>query len=197
MRSDAEVKPPPDDHLLWERMRQGEAHALSVLFHEHYALLYDFGMKLTRQQELVKDGIQEVFAYIWERRRDVAAVESVRAYLLVCLRRHLLKVLTRQRQQEAYYERFDGEGQAEHFSPEDLLVIREKEEADRRALKEALLEISPRRREALYLKTYDGLTYREIALIMNITPQVARNYVAEAFQRLREIFSALKNNVQS
>lgn len=169
-------------------MREGDQEALAALFRRHYAILYDYGLKLSQQEELVKDGIQEVFAYIWEKRQGLAAVDSVRAYLLVSLRRHLLKALAKQQQLQESRQQFELLEGGEYFSPEDLLVMQEKGEAESRALQKALKEIPLRVREALYLKTYDGLSYREIAIIMNVSPQVARNYVSEAFHRLRAIF---------
>jgi RNA polymerase sigma factor (sigma-70 family) len=177
-----------EDRLFWKRMREGDQEALATLFRRHYAILYDYGLRLSPQEELVKDGIQEVFAYIWEKRRGLAAADSVRAYLLVALRRHLLKALAKQQQVQESHQQFDRLEGGEYFSPEDLLVMQEKAEAERRALQKALQEIPLRVREALYLKTYDGLSYREIAVIMNVSPQVARNYVSEAFHRLRAIF---------
>ena len=189
MKSEAEVRISQEERLLWGRMREGDEQALANLFRSHYAILYDYGMKLARHEELVKDGIQEVFAYIWEKRAGVSPVDSVRAYLLVSLRRHLLKTLARQRLEEEFSQQLDVEESPQSFSPEDLLLLQEKDEADHQVLVQAFQEIPPRLREALYLKTYDGLTYREIATIMNISHQVARNYVSTAFHRLRELLS--------
>jgi len=173
---------------LWDRMRQGDEEALGQLFLGHYALLYNYGFRLTQEGELVKDGIQEVFAYIWEKRSKLSAVESVKAYLLVSLRRQLLKYLKKQQQRQASHHELEIDYAVTAFSPEDLLVMQESEAAEKQALYLAFQEIPPRQREALYLKTYDGLSYREIAAIMNVSPQVARNYVSEAFHRLRELF---------
>ncbi|MCI0693153.1 hypothetical protein L0337_14255 [candidate division KSB1 bacterium] len=86
-----EAKLIQEDRLLWKRMREGDKEALATLFRRHYALLYDYGLKLSQQEELAKDGIQEVFAYIWEKRENISTVNSVRAYLMVAVRRHLLK----------------------------------------------------------------------------------------------------------
>jgi RNA polymerase sigma factor (sigma-70 family) len=188
MRTVEDITPVQEDRRLWERMRKGDEQALAVLFRGHYPSLYDYGIKLARQEELVKDGIQDLFAYIWEKRHGLAVVDSVRAYLLVALRRHLLKSLATQQQQKESFLQLDWQQDQEYFSPEDLLLMQEKDNAERRSLAKALREIPPRVREALYLKTYDGLTYREIAAIMNVSPQVARNYVSEGFHRLREIF---------
>jgi RNA polymerase sigma factor (sigma-70 family) len=189
MRTVEDITPVQEDRRLWERMRKGDEQALAVLFRGHYPSLYDYGIKLARQEELVKDGIQDVFAYIWEKRHGLAVVDSVRAYLLVALRRHLLKSLATQQQQKESFLQLDWQQDQEYFSPEDLLLMQEKDNAERRSLAKALRAIPPRVREALYLKTYDGLTYREIAAIMNVSPQVARNYVSEGFHRLREIFA--------
>lgn len=168
-------------------MLTGDDQALAALFHRHYPLLYDYGLKLTRQAELVKDGVQEVFAYLWEKRATLSPADSARAYLLVALRRHLLKALARQQQRLESGQQHVLAESVESFSPEDFVIMQESDELERRALQQALQDIPPRLREALYLKTYDGLPYREIAAIMNVTPQVARNYVSEAFHRLRAL----------
>ncbi len=177
----------PDDGRLWQQMRAGDEQALAALFRRHYAMLYDYGVKLSRREELARDGIQEVFAYLWEKRQTIAPAESVRAYLLAALRRHLLKTLAQQNKQEASHQEFDRRQEQEEFSLEELLILQETAAAERRSLNRALQEIPPRQREALYLKTFDGLPYREIAALMNVSPQVARNYVSEAFGRLRAI----------
>lgn len=187
-----ERTPIQEDRDFWERMREGDEQALAALFRRYYAMLYDYGLKLACENELVKDAIQEVFAYIWEKRENLAAVDSVRAYLLVALRRQVLKTLERQQQRQASYQQFDREQPQTSFSPEDFWVMAETAETGRHALQKALQEIPLRVREALYLKTFEGLSYREIACIMNISPQVARNYVSEAFHRLRQILAAPK-----
>lgn len=179
-----------EERNLWQRLREGEAAALAALFRAHYAMLYDYGFKLSRQAELVRDGIQEVFASVWERHASLAPAESVRAYLLVSLRRQLLHALAQQRKRREQDEAFEQLRLEDTFSPEDFVILKEAEAGARRALKTALRKIPPRMREALYLKTYSGLSYREIAAIMNVSAQVARNYVCEAFQRLRAIGAA-------
>lgn len=181
------AEPLQDDRALWQRMLAGDDQALAALFRLHYPRLYDYGLKLTQQAELVKDGMQEVFAYLWEKRATLAAVDSVRAYLLVALRRHLFKSLAQQQRRQESDRQHLLEEMAESFSPEEFLIMQEKEEAEKQALNQALQTIPPRMREALYLKTNAGLAYREIAGIMNISPQVARNYVSEAFHRLRAL----------
>lgn len=175
--------------ILWEKMRKGDKQALADLFKHYYAFLYDYGMELSNQAELVKDSIQEVFAYMWEKRKTISKANSVRAYLLVSMRRHLLKSLQRQHLRQYKHQEFSHDYPEEAFSVEDLLIMSEEMDNEKKLLRQALNDIPSRIREALYLKTYHRLSYKEIAIVMNISSQVARNYVSEAFHRLREILA--------
>lgn len=176
-----------NDTQLWQDLQHGDPQALEKLFHHHYSILYDYGVKLTRQKELVKDGIQELFAYIWEKHERLADAKSIRAYLLVSLRRQLLLALAKQHQRTSVQEEFGVDQFEDIFTAEDLIIFAEKEKNEREAFKKAFNQIPARLREALYLRTYDSLTYKEIAEIMNVTLQVARNYVSEALQHFRKL----------
>ncbi len=175
------------DRHLWGRMQAGDPAALESLFKRHYPFLYDYGVKFSQRPEMVKDAIQDIFAYIWERRGQLAEVLSVRAYLMISLRRMLLKRLKRPLPEEPTIALTRLEQPTGGFSPEDLVIYRETTDKERRIIQEGFRKIPQKPREALYLRTYQGLSYAEIAYIMDISPQVARNYVSQAFRRLRKL----------
>ncbi len=74
---------------LWEAFRTGDAQALATLFAAYYDALFNYGLKLTGDEELVKDCIQNLFQKLWRRREGLRAVQVVKAYLFKALRRHL------------------------------------------------------------------------------------------------------------
>ncbi|MFQ5651944.1 MAG: RNA polymerase sigma factor [bacterium] len=178
------------ERQLWQNLRKGKVEALEGLFRLFYALLYDYGLKLSGQEELVKDCVQETFVTIWEKRKRLAQPASVKAYLLVSLRRQVLKAIERQTKSRNAYQEYGQEQPVEVLSAEDLLILAEMSDSEKRRLRDAFATIPARMREALYLKTYDGLSYREIAEVMDISSQVARNYVSEAFKRLKELLAS-------
>ena len=176
-----------NDNYLWQKMKGGNQDALSELFRNHYHTLYDHGVKFCHREELVKDCIQDVFIYIWEKRKNLSDAVSVRAYLLASTRRRLLKMLKELHQKENRDYQISIISEENVMSAEDIIASEENEFDKKQLLKKILKKIPARMREALYLKTFDGLSYREISQIMNISPQVARNYISEAFRRIREI----------
>lgn len=176
-----------DDKILWQQMKAGDQSALAALFRRYYGILFDYSCKFSRDEELAKDCIQTIFSYIWQKRQTLAAVESVRTYLLTSVRHELLKNLRKNDRLRKGKTELAPEIETYAFSPEELLLLEEQNSRRQKFIKEALETVPNRMREALYLKTYNGLTYQEISEIMGVSSQVARNYVFEAFKRLRKL----------
>jgi len=70
-------------------------------------------------------------------------------------------------------------------APEARLAHRNAEDA----LMQALVDLSPNLREAVVLRYGHGLTYREIAEVMNCPPKTAESRVRLAHNRLRKLLT--------
>jgi RNA polymerase sigma factor (sigma-70 family) len=70
---------------------------------------------------------------------------------------------------------------------EDLIIESEMAEEQAHQLQEAMRELPDRQREALYLRYYQDMDYRDICAIMDINYQSVRNLVASAIRSLRRI----------
>jgi RNA polymerase sigma factor (sigma-70 family) len=160
--------------------------AIERLFRTHYRLLRNYGTKMVDNPPLVEDAIQDVFLALWEGTTRVADLTAPKSYLLTALRR---RVLERQSAQKSRRQR--NQRHAKHFpsfsiSQEALLISEELRAEQQDQLEMVLKRLPDRRKEALYLRFRHGLTYDEIASVMAIQPQTARNYVFKALQFLRQ-----------
>ena len=177
-----------DEHSaqLWESFRTGEPRALAALFETYYDALYHYGLKLTGDEELVKDCIQNLFQKLWRRREGLRAVQVVKAYLFKALRRHLgdeTKLLRQHRHLlPTYTDSFEVT-----YSHEEFLIAQQGDAEQSARLLAALNQLSKRQREALYLKFYDGFSYERIAEVMSLNTQSVRNLVFNALQTLRKV----------
>ena len=170
-------------------LRKGNSQVLGTLFKNYYAILYNYGFTICHDAEVTKDSIQELFIYLWEKRNNLSEVNSARAYLLTSLRRLIFKKLKTRKTEFERNSLLEKELPDSVFSAQDMLILKEADEQKKHILKKAIEDIPERMREALYLKTYNNLSYKEIAEIMGISYQVARNYVSEAIHRLRKMLS--------
>src|ERR1035437_3405706 len=73
-----------DDLDLWEKLRQGDQKAFSALFVLFYDDLYTYSLKFTKEEELSKDIIQELFFNLWLSYPKLKQVEILKPYLLKC-----------------------------------------------------------------------------------------------------------------
>ena len=171
---------------LWEAFRTGDAQALAALFAAYYDALYGYGLKLTGDEELVKDCIQNLFQKLWRRRAGLRPVQVVKAYLFKALRRHLgdeTKLLRRHRHLlPAYTDSFEVT-----YSHEEFLIAQQTDYEQSARLLAALNGLSKRQREALYLKFFDGFSYERVAEVMSLNIQSVRNLIFNALKAVRKV----------
>ena len=86
-----------EDLLLWNEYRSGNADAFGALIRVHYPDLFHYGTRFTRDAELVKDCLQDLFLELWINRETISETSFVKYYLLKALRRKLTRKIGRSR----------------------------------------------------------------------------------------------------
>ena len=166
---------------LWTDAMQGDRDAFGILFHRHYPLLFQYGSKICTDAAAVEDALQELFAELWQRKKETEII-SVQAYLLQALKYKLYKMYRKRHQQ-------NGMEKAEEpfeLSAETFL-IGQQEDAERiQKVLAALDSLPPRQKEIIYLKIYKGLSYEEISAAMGLNYQVVRNLLCQALKMFRK-----------
>ena len=171
-----------DDVTLWRQFRDGNHHVFESIYIRYIDHMSNYGRRLSQDDELVKDAIQDVFVDLWRNRRNLGSTDSIEYYLIKALRRNLVKKIT-------FAKRFThGEIEDHQFelSPEITLIALEQKQERTKQLHQKLKSLSSRQKEAIFLKFYSGLSYSHISSIMQITPQSAYNTVFRALEALRE-----------
>lgn len=171
------------DEALWDFARHGDAKALSVLYRRHYDLMFNFGLKYVRDEEVVKDCIQDIFVKFSVSRR-LSHTDYVRSYFLTALRNSILDKLAARRSTDELDE------QAFRMEIEDAAIERMFSRSDEQVrlgkrLMAAYGELTENQRAAIYLRFVSGLSYKEIAAVLEIAPQSSMNLVQRALARLR------------
>lgn len=179
-----------EDHL-WEALRNGSREALDQLFRRFYSPLFDYGVKIISEEEIVKDCIQELFLKLWKRRAALSQAQSVQAYLLFSLRRILMRQISRRTKRYQRNKEYLDEVFSASFSMEDIMISAEVEEGQKQALIKAINHLNSRQKETLFLRYYHGLTNAEIADIININRQSVKNNLSRAIKSLRSIIPSV------
>lgn len=172
---------------IWLQILSGDRNALELLFHRYYDDLYRYAVSFCGRPDMAEDHIQKLFLKIWQRRDTLDEVSGVKTYLWTSLRRSMIDAFRKEKTEAQYLGRVSKQRSGVQLDPEELIIHEEIGTIRRRALEKAIDELSPRQQEVVYLKFYDGMSYKEIEQIMSISYQTSRNYICQALQSLKQM----------
>lgn len=158
-----------DDHD-WQR-----------LFSELGPALILFARQFVPSHDRAEDAVQDGFARFWKNRRRV---DDARAYLFACVRSAALDGHRRR----ATRRHHEAEGTA---PARDEAMFRCPVEADerRRAVEAALRRLPDDQRQAIVMKLWGGLSFRQIADVAQIKPDTAASRYRYGLEKLRQMLS--------
>jgi RNA polymerase sigma factor (sigma-70 family) len=176
------------DRKIWDDFRNGEKYALSHIYHHHIQMLYRYGKKFTRDEDLIKDNIQELFFDLIRTSKNLGETDNISFYLMASFRRKLSR--NRNKREFISYRPDDKDMQAEIiYSYEHELISREELTQRDKVIQNALAELSPKQREILFYRFTCGYEYEQICEIMSLQYDSARKQVSRAIKSLRTILT--------
>ncbi len=171
----------------WALFIDGDNEAYEWLYRTYVEGLYRYGLRFTREGEVVKDCIQELFTTIYKNRKKLSLKGSVRVYLMVALRNNLVRALQRKAR---YVDSPDHEAFQFSLSPtiEETYVERETEETSRKQFERILSLLSARQQEIIYYRYIEGMSIDEICVVMSLNYQSALNLIQRSRKKIREVY---------
>lgn len=172
-----------NDSIVWKRLKSGNREALAQLYQRYVRILYSYGKKITRDEKLIEDSIQDLFVDLWQGREKLCELETARFYLFRSLRRRIARSTIRNIYSPVNAEEEYWQGALE--SHEEALILREEAERTSVYLNHLIQNLSARQEEAILLYFYEDFDYEEIAQMLSINEQSARNLIQRALIKLR------------
>jgi len=174
------------DTLLWNDFTKGNEDAFRLIYNSHVRSLFKYGCNFTHDEALVKDCIHDVFIDLSKYRSGLGTTNNIKLYLYKSLKRKIIQSLSK----GAIFGTLDKEKLPFYYSisVEDELIENEFELQRYMQLDKAMLTLSPRQKEAIYLKFVSDLSYEELSKVMKLNYQSARNLVFKGLEKLRESY---------
>ena len=172
------------DIILWRQLKEGNKSALERIYSIYISSLLKYGRKFSRNDQVIEDCIQDLFIELWKNREGLGMTDSIQRYLLVALRRKVIRQLDRSKKWVSDNEPTELDFEVEIAVDQKLIAL---ELSDERAaqVKAAMENLSKRQKEVIYLKYVSGLDYEDIGEIMELNYQSVRNLVSKALKKLK------------
>lgn len=169
------------DHLLWQISANDDELAYRSLFEQYYASLCLFAKRYIEDKETREDIVQDVFFYIWKKRKSITSTTSARNYLVTCVKNLCLNHLRKQGYIQKYQNDFIENAPIYASESEDIYTLKDLENL----LVQALDKLPNEYRIAFMMSRLDGKSTNEIAQALGISTRTVERYRNKALEILK------------
>ena len=169
---------------LLEQVALGDQRAFRELYHIYHKRLHYFAFALVKMKEAAEEIVEDVFIRLWHQRATITQINNLKIYLYTATKNTALNYLSK-KARESMVEPFDNIDialQETGISPEQIMITAETYQKIRQAV-EAL---PPRCKMIFKLIREDGLKYKEVSEILNISINTIDAQMAIAVQRIAD-----------
>lgn len=164
-----------DPHELVARMQRGDDTAFEELFKAYSEQLLHFARSFVADRDMAEDLVQDVWSWLWTRRREWSPPRNVFAYLAGAVRNQaLFRARTERSRRSAsslHAEHEGSPGMGTSVTPADIAV----EARDRASYLWRVVATLPEpRRTVLLLRWVHGLDWETIAQTLSISVAAAK-----------------------
>jgi RNA polymerase sigma-70 factor (ECF subfamily) len=157
--------------------------AYKEVFFTYYSPLIRFAQTFVGEKQSAEEIVSDVMMKIWEKRKDLPAIDNLRVYLYISTKNTSLNYLARQKKAEIVsIEHLNLDFPSNSLNPEQLLITKEM----MRRIHNAINTLPPRCKLVFKLVKEDGLPYKEVADILDISIKTIDNQLAIALRKISE-----------
>ncbi|WP_207534826.1 RNA polymerase sigma-70 factor [Desertivirga arenae] len=163
-----------------------------MAFKQIYFYFYEDMLKLARKFISCEDDAEEIvddaFLKIWNNRMKLYQINNLKVYLFVCVRNLCFNYIEKTKR-SPIVSIDDIQFEPQHFgtSPDTKLNL-----ADLKGIiNQAISQLTPQCRLVFKLVKEDGLKYREVAEVLNISTKTVEYHIGNALRQITERLSIL------
>ena len=172
----------PDDQRLLSNLRAGRREACAAVVRAHYQRVYRFLVHLTRDVHQAEDLTQETFAAAWDKMATFQGRASLATWLHRIAYTKFIDARRAERRAAGMRERLTSP-KASPSDPLDAVVA----DDEARRLYRGLHGLDTADRTLLVLHYLQGLSYREMASVLDEPTGTVKWRTCEALNRLRAL----------
>ena len=163
-------------------MNEMQTEEFQRLFYEMKDKLYRFSLRIVRSSDVAEDVVQEVMIKLWTKRDNVQGIENINGWLMVLTRNLSIdKVRSKHHTtgslETAYYVADDEIKPDKHAEQSDMM----------RQIDAAVEQLPETQRLIFHLRDVEGMTYKEISEILDISLDNVKINLFRARQKLRKL----------
>ena len=151
--------------------------------------LFRLALRITLNRFEAEDIVQDTLIKVWNRRSDWEDIDSIEAFSLTICRNLSLDRIKKKENDNNSLEDVKGVEPLSSSNPQDRMI-----QADRVNLIRQIVDSLPeKQRSCIQLRDFEGKSYKEIAVILDITEEQVKVNIFRARQAVKQRYLKLDN----
>ena len=184
-----EIQETNDEELI-RRFYEGDQEALKVIFKRHKDGFFNFALRFVANRADAEDAVSHTFMMVCEKRYTVKPEASFKTWGYTVVRNICLSKL---RSRNKFYSLWSPKNDPEHDQAIDVADQRDiaRDQLGQKEImaivQQAVYKLPPEQKEALLLREYNGLTYEDIAQVLDCSLDKVKVLIFRARNHLKEV----------
>jgi RNA polymerase sigma-70 factor (ECF subfamily) len=175
---------------LWQIQKgisEDNEQSLAALYTLFSKRLIQFARVVTRSADIAEEVVEDVFVKLWSNRHKIMEIENLTVYLYVAVKNRSLNSISQKAREliKAPFDHLDIEVGDMAADPYNQLVTSEMMQK----MQQAVESLPPRCKMIFKLVREDGLRYKEVADILNISVNTIDVQMAIAIKKICALFN--------
>ena len=166
---------------LFARVANDDEAAFATIFHHYNKSLYPFVLKITKNETIAEEIVQDVAMTLWVKRIRLTEVDNYPSYIFRIAANKTFNYLKSVASEDKMLKQVLQNMDMFRNLTEELIDSKEKEAI----VNAAINELPPQRKIIYQLSRQQGLTHEQIAKQLNISPHTVKNQMVEALRFIR------------
>lgn len=167
-----------EEIALIERLKNNDIGAFDQLFWHYQKAIFMNVLKITKDNGIAEDIVQEVFSVLWQKRGSLDKDRSLGGWLFISSYNRALNVLKKKTRETVFFSETTLDTLSEEIE-EDITEIQ------LNILENAVNQLSPQRRRVFELCKIQGQTYEQTAKMMGISKHTVKEYLSSAIAQIK------------
>ncbi len=151
--------------------------------------LFRLALRITLNRFEAEDIVQDTLIKVWNRRSDWNDIDSIEAFSLTICRNLSLDRIKKKENNNDSLEDVKGAEPLASSNPQDRMI-----QADRVGLIKQIVDSLPeKQRSCMQLRDFEGKSYKEIAMILDITEEQVKVNIFRARQAVKHKYMKIDN----
>jgi len=173
-----------NENLLLNELRNHNEKAFRKIYDLYSPAIYGYSLSILKSKVLAEESVQEVFLKVWMLRETINIEQNFKSFLFTIARNQAFNFLNKAANDSLLREELFYKSPKSHEEGDYRL-----READCKQIrKQAISQLSPKRKLIFKMSRKHGKTYEEISTELGLSIHTVKNHMSKALESLRLFF---------